>query len=68
VDGNLLLQLLDSAGFACSSGSACKTACVEAFGIPSRLRASRALAISISERITEFDDVVGRRRRRIRHA
>jgi cysteine desulfurase len=25
VDGNNLLQLLDSAGFACSSGSACKT-------------------------------------------
>ena len=25
VDGNLLLTLLDSAGFACSSGSACKT-------------------------------------------
>ena len=25
VDGNLLLQMLDSAGFACSSGSACKT-------------------------------------------
>lgn len=25
VDGNLLLQLLDGAGFACSSGSACKT-------------------------------------------
>jgi cysteine desulfurase len=25
VDGNLLLQLLDNAGFACSSGSACKT-------------------------------------------
>jgi cysteine desulfurase len=25
LDGNLLLQLLDSAGFACSSGSACKT-------------------------------------------
>ena len=25
VDGNLLLALLDSAGFACSSGSACKT-------------------------------------------
>ena len=25
VDGNLLLQLLDSTGFACSSGSACKT-------------------------------------------
>ncbi len=25
MDGNLLLQLLDAAGFACSSGSACKT-------------------------------------------
>jgi len=25
VDGNLLLQMLDAAGFACSSGSACKT-------------------------------------------
>src|SRR5690606_33138370 len=25
VDGNLLLQMLDSEGFACSSGSACKT-------------------------------------------
>jgi len=25
VDGNLLLQLLDAAGYACSSGSACKT-------------------------------------------
>ena len=25
VDGNLLLQLLDANGFACSSGSACKT-------------------------------------------
>jgi cysteine desulfurase len=25
VDGNTLLQMLDAAGFACSSGSACKT-------------------------------------------
>jgi cysteine desulfurase len=25
VDGNLLLTLLDAAGFACSSGSACRT-------------------------------------------
>lgn len=25
VDGNILLQMLDAAGFACSSGSACKT-------------------------------------------
>ena len=40
VDGNLLLQLLDAAGFACSSGSACKTGSPEpsevitAIGIP----------------------------------
>jgi len=40
VDGNLLLQLLDNAGFACSSGSACKTGSPEpseviaAIGLP----------------------------------
>lgn len=40
VDGNLLLQMLDSAGFACSSGSACKTGSPEpsevmaAIGLP----------------------------------
>jgi len=40
VDGNLLLQLLDAAGFACSSGSACKTGnpepseVLEAIGLP----------------------------------
>lgn len=40
VDGNLLLQLLDDAGFACSSGSACKTGnpepseVLEAIGLP----------------------------------
>ncbi len=40
VDGNLLLQLLDAAGFACSSGSACKTGSpepsevMEAIGLP----------------------------------
>ncbi len=40
VDGNLLLSLLDAAGFACSSGSACKTGDPEpsevltAIGIP----------------------------------
>jgi cysteine desulfurase len=40
VDGNLLLTLLDGAGFACSSGSACKTGnpepseVMEAIGLP----------------------------------
>lgn len=33
VDGNLLLQLLDSNGFACSSGSACKTGNPEPSGV-----------------------------------
>jgi cysteine desulfurase len=32
-DGNLLLQLLDSKGFACSSGSACKTGNPEPSGV-----------------------------------
>jgi len=42
MDGNLLLTLLDSAGFACSSGSACKTGNPEpsevmaAIGLPSQ--------------------------------
>ncbi|MFZ5920468.1 MAG: cysteine desulfurase family protein [Chloroflexota bacterium] len=33
VDGNLLLQMLDAAGFACSSGSACKTGNPEPSGV-----------------------------------
>jgi cysteine desulfurase len=40
VDGNLLLQLLDDAGFACSSGSACKTGNPE----PSEVMAAIGLA------------------------
>lgn len=42
VDGNLLLTMLDAAGFACSSGSACKTGNPEpsevltAIGLPNR--------------------------------
>jgi cysteine desulfurase len=40
VDGNLLLALLDSAGFACSSGSACKT------GNPELSEVMRLLQIS----------------------
>ena len=40
VDGNLLLTLLDNAGFACSSGSACKTGNPE----PSEVMAAIGLA------------------------
>ena len=41
VDGNLLLQLLDSAGFACSSGSACKTGNPEPSEVMTALGLSR---------------------------
>ncbi len=41
VDGNLLLTLLDSAGFACSSGSACKTGNPEPSEVMSALGLSR---------------------------
>jgi len=40
VDGNLLLTLLDTAGFACSSGSACKT------GNPEPSEVMRAIGLS----------------------
>ncbi len=42
VDGNLLLQLLDAAGFACSSGSACKT------GNPEPSEVIRALGLPLA--------------------
>ena len=41
VDGNLLLQLLDAAGFACSSGSACKTGNPEPSDVMSAIGLSR---------------------------
>jgi cysteine desulfurase len=41
VDGNLLLQLLDAAGFACSSGSACKTGNPEPSEVVSAIGISR---------------------------
>jgi cysteine desulfurase len=41
VDGNLLLQLLDNAGFACSSGSACKTGNPEPSEVMTALGLSR---------------------------
>jgi cysteine desulfurase len=51
VDGNLLLQMLDSAGFACSSGSACKTGNPEPSEVISLLGYSRDWALG-SLRIT----------------
>jgi len=41
MDGNLLLTLLDAAGFACSSGSACKTGNPEPSEVMNALRLSR---------------------------
>jgi cysteine desulfurase len=41
VDGNLLLTLLDAAGFACSSGSACKTGNPEPSDVMNALGLSR---------------------------
>lgn len=51
VDGNLLLQLLDAAGFACSSGSACKTGNPEPSEVVTALGYSRDWALG-SLRIT----------------
>lgn len=41
VDGNMLLQMLDAAGFACSSGSACKTGNPEPSGVMTAIGLSR---------------------------
>jgi cysteine desulfurase len=51
VDGNLLLQLLDSAGFACSSGSACKTGNPEPSEVITSLGLTRDWAVG-SLRVT----------------
>lgn len=51
VDGNLLLQLLDASGFACSSGSACKTGNPEPSEVITALGLSRDWALG-SLRIT----------------
>ncbi len=51
VDGNALLTLLDVAGFACSSGSACKTGDPEPSGVLLALGLSRQWALG-SLRIT----------------
>jgi cysteine desulfurase len=51
VDGNLLLNLLDGAGFACSSGSACKTGNPEPSEVITSLGLSREWALG-SLRVT----------------
>lgn len=51
VDGNLLVNLLDSAGFACSSGSACKTGNPEPSEVLLSLGLPRAWALG-SLRVT----------------
>lgn len=51
VDGNLLLTLLDAAGFACSSGSACKTGNPEPSEVMTAIGLSREWALG-SLRIT----------------
>jgi len=51
VDGNLLLTLLDAAGFACSSGSACKTGNSEPSEVMSAIGLSREWGLG-SLRIT----------------
>jgi cysteine desulfurase len=51
VDGNLLLQLLDAAGFACSSGSACKTGNPEPSEVVTSLGLTRDWALG-SMRVT----------------
>jgi cysteine desulfurase len=50
-DGNTLLQLLDSAGFACSSGSACKTGSPEPSEVMTALGLPRAWGLG-SLRVT----------------
>ncbi len=51
VDGNLLLQMLDVAGFACSSGSACKTGSPQPSEVLTAIGLSRPWALG-SLRVT----------------
>ena len=55
VDGNTLLQMLDSAGFACSSGSACKTGNPQPSEVLTAIGLSRSWALG-SLRITLGQD------------
>ena len=58
VDGNALLMLLDAAGFACSSGSACKTGDPEPSEVLAALGFSRewglgSLRVTLGRQTTE---------------
>jgi cysteine desulfurase len=60
VDGNLLLTLLDAAGFACSSGSACKTGNPEPSEVMNAIGLSRdwglgSLRVTLGIRTTPAD-------------
>jgi cysteine desulfurase len=60
VDGNALLMLLDAAGFACSSGSACKTGDPEPSGVLNALGFSRewglgSLRVTLGQQTTDDD-------------
>jgi cysteine desulfurase len=57
VDGNLLLTLLDAAGFACSSGSACKTGNPEPSEVMNAIGLSRDWGLG-SLRVTLGKDVL----------
>ncbi len=59
VDGNLLLTLLDAAGFACSSGSACKTGNPEPSEVMTAIGLSRDWALG-SLRVTLGSDSTAR--------
>jgi cysteine desulfurase len=65
VDGNLLLTLLDAAGFACSSGSACKTGNPEPSDVMNALGFSREwglgslrITLGVSSTPTDIDALV----------
>jgi len=68
VDGNALLMLLDVNGFACSSGSACKTGSPEPSGVLTALGLSRLWALgslrvtlgvnSLPEEVDAFLDIL----------
>ena len=56
VDGNTLLQMLDAAGFACSSGSACKTGNPEPSEVMTAIGLSREWGLG-SLRVTLGSDI-----------